>query len=269
MADVKISQLPQTQSLSPSDILPAVANGVTSKVTFQDLANSISQVSSSISASYALTASYLSNYIEPFPYTGSAQITGSLSVVGQVSVTQDISASSALFTGAIVAQTLVVQTITSSVIYSSGSNTFGDDLTDVQQFTGSVRITGSLSLAGGVASLTSSWAERSISASYAITASIADYSRIQESQYRFQNITVIDQDVWLNSGSIVKVVTSSGVSTAEYSINGGSYTAFSFTGDTWTGNIPVVPKDTLAWRITYRSGFTTGALVVVSNIIVN
>lgn len=34
------------------------------------------------SASYALTASYLDNYIPPFPYTGSAQITGSLGVIG-------------------------------------------------------------------------------------------------------------------------------------------------------------------------------------------
>jgi hypothetical protein len=33
-------------------------------------------------ASYALTASYLDNYLPPFPYTGSAQITGSLGVTG-------------------------------------------------------------------------------------------------------------------------------------------------------------------------------------------
>lgn len=213
MADVKISQLPEATSLSPSDVLPSVASSVTSKITVQNLAGTLPQVSSSVSASYALTASYALNggggSTPPFPYTGSALITGSLTVTGSVSSTGG-------FTGSL----------------------FG----------------------------TSSFAT---TASYTITASVANYSRIQESQYRFQNITVIDQDVWLNSGSIVKVVTSSGVSTAEYSINGGSYTAFSFTGDTWTGSIPVVPKDTLAWRITYRSGFTTGALVVVSNIILN
>jgi hypothetical protein len=37
-----------------------------------------------ISSSYALTASYLSNYIAPFPFTGSAQITGSLGVTGSI-----------------------------------------------------------------------------------------------------------------------------------------------------------------------------------------
>jgi hypothetical protein len=38
------------------------------------------------SSSYALTASYLDNYIPPFPFTGSARITGSLSVTGSFSV---------------------------------------------------------------------------------------------------------------------------------------------------------------------------------------
>jgi hypothetical protein len=47
-------------------------------------------------------------------------------------------------TGTIIAQTLNVQQVTSSVVYSSGSNVFGNQLTDVQQMTGSVRITGSL-----------------------------------------------------------------------------------------------------------------------------
>jgi hypothetical protein len=39
------------------------------------------------SASYALTASYLDNYIPPFPFTGSARITGSLTVTGSVQIT--------------------------------------------------------------------------------------------------------------------------------------------------------------------------------------
>ena len=37
-----------------------------------------------ISSSFALTASYLNNYIPPFPFTGSAQITGSLGVTGSI-----------------------------------------------------------------------------------------------------------------------------------------------------------------------------------------
>jgi hypothetical protein len=48
--------------------------------------------------------------------------------------------------GTLTATTLVVQTITSSVVYSSGSNVFGNSLSNTQVMTGSVGITGSLTL---------------------------------------------------------------------------------------------------------------------------
>jgi hypothetical protein len=48
--------------------------------------------------------------------------------------------------GTITAQTLIVQTVTSSVLYTSGSNIFGDSVVDTHDFTGSVRITGSFRL---------------------------------------------------------------------------------------------------------------------------
>jgi hypothetical protein len=46
-------------------------------------------------------------------------------------------------TGQIIAQSLNVQQVTSSIVYSSGSNRFGNLTSDVQQFTGSLRVTGS------------------------------------------------------------------------------------------------------------------------------
>jgi hypothetical protein len=49
-------------------------------------------------------------------------------------------------TGTITAQTLVVQTITSSIVNITGSNIFGSRLSDTQTFTGSVVITGSLTV---------------------------------------------------------------------------------------------------------------------------
>jgi hypothetical protein len=69
--------------------------------------------------------------------SGSTLITGSLNVSGAITTN-----------GTITAQTLVVQTITSSIVYSSGSNIFGNALTDTQTMTGSVNITGSLTLRG-------------------------------------------------------------------------------------------------------------------------
>jgi hypothetical protein len=45
--------------------------------------------------------------------------------------------------GEIVAQTLNVQQVTSSVVYSSGSNVFGNSVLNTQQFTGSLQVSGS------------------------------------------------------------------------------------------------------------------------------
>jgi len=55
---------------------------------------------------------------------------------------------SLIVTGQITAQSLNVSIISSSVIYSSGSNIFGCSLSNTQQFTGSVSMTGSLSVFG-------------------------------------------------------------------------------------------------------------------------
>lgn len=63
------------------------------------------------------------------------QLSGSLELTGSLTTS-----------GAIVAQTLVVQTITSSITQMTGSNIFGSSLTNRQQFTGSVTVTGSLAV---------------------------------------------------------------------------------------------------------------------------
>jgi hypothetical protein len=92
--------------------------------------------SSAISSSLAQTASYVLNAI-------SASQAATASSANTFVVRNDITASNALITGTITAQTLIVQTVTSSIVYSSGSNLFGSALTDTQTFTGSVNITGS------------------------------------------------------------------------------------------------------------------------------
>jgi hypothetical protein len=72
-----------------------------------------------------------------FATTGSNQFNGSQAVTGSLTVT-----------GQVVAQTLNVQQVTSSIVFSSGSNIFGNDLGNTQQFTGSVSVTGSLTVNG-------------------------------------------------------------------------------------------------------------------------
>ena len=72
-----------------------------------------------------------------FATMGSNQFNGNQAITGSLTTT-----------GTIVAQTLNVQQVTSSIVYSSGSNIFGNELGNTQQFTGSVGVTGSLTIAG-------------------------------------------------------------------------------------------------------------------------
>jgi hypothetical protein len=74
---------------------------------------------------------------------GNYATTGSNIFTGAQTVCANITS-----TGTIIAQTLNVQQVTSSIVYSSGSNIFGCDISNVQQMTGSVRITGSLNVIG-------------------------------------------------------------------------------------------------------------------------
>jgi hypothetical protein len=72
-----------------------------------------------------------------FATTGSNQFNGSQAITGSLTVT-----------GQVIAQTLNVQQVTSSIVYSSGSNIFGSSLSDTQQLTGSVSVTGSMNVNG-------------------------------------------------------------------------------------------------------------------------
>jgi hypothetical protein len=115
-----VGKIPTTASL---DLGELAINTVDGKIYFkQQDTGSVQRIleltttsGSMLSASYAQTASYSDRFI-----------------VG----------------GTLTAQTLIVQTVSSSIIYSSGSNTFGNSLANNQIFTGSVNITGSLTVNG-------------------------------------------------------------------------------------------------------------------------
>jgi hypothetical protein len=109
--------------------LTGVPSGIvsgSSQVTYSGLTGTPSGIVSGSAqiASFGIFATTGSN-----GFNGSQSITGSLTVTGQV-----------------VAQTLNVQQVTSSIIYSSGSNVFGNTLSNTQQFTGSVSVTGSFAV---------------------------------------------------------------------------------------------------------------------------
>jgi hypothetical protein len=77
MANVKISELPQTTRLQSTDLVASVSGSTTTKITVKNLADSLTQVSSSISASVATsaaTASYVNNLIQNVIISGSLNI---------------------------------------------------------------------------------------------------------------------------------------------------------------------------------------------------
>jgi hypothetical protein len=99
--------------------------------------------------------------------TGSLSVSGSVNISGSINIagggtisgtasiaTTALTASSAdnlLVRNTLTAQTLVVQTITSSVDYVTGSTRFGSIAANTHQFTGSMSVSGSVSAAGYVA----------------------------------------------------------------------------------------------------------------------
>ena len=122
-----ISGSSQVSYTGLSNIPVGIVSG-SSQVTYSGLTGIPSGIVSGSAqvASFGIFATTGSN-----GFNGSQSITGSLTVTGQV-----------------VAQTLNVQQVTSSIVYSSGSNVFGNTLGNTQQFTGSVSVTGSLTVGG-------------------------------------------------------------------------------------------------------------------------
>jgi hypothetical protein len=124
-----------------------VTGGITGTVTtasyvqYSNVANKPTLVSSSAQITYSgvsgkpegiVSSSVQVRGYNVFATTGSNQFNGSQSVTGSLTVT-----------GQVVAQTLNVQQVTSSIVYSSGSNIFGNSVSNTQQFTGSLQVSGS------------------------------------------------------------------------------------------------------------------------------
>ena len=95
--------------------------GFTTTGSFTTMSSSLSTRTTQIEQVYATTGSN--------SFRATQSITGSLTVTGQI-----------------IAQTINVQQVTSSIIYSSGSNVFGCDINSRQTFTGSFYQTGSIAV---------------------------------------------------------------------------------------------------------------------------
>ena len=129
--------------------------------------------------------------------------------------------------GTLTAQTLVVQTISSSIIYSSGSNTFGNSLANNQIFTGSVSITGSLTVNGR---------------NY-LTDSSSFSTRTLNLEQTSASVLLATASLYAATASLYAATASLYLVTASYKASSGSYTTTSsFQGytssiNTYTGSL--------------------------------
>ena len=124
---------------------PTLVSG-SSQISFTGITNKPTLVSGSSQITYSgivnkptgiVSSSAQVKEYNVFATTGSNQFNGNQSISGSLTVS-----------GQVVAQTLNVQQVTSSIVYSSGSNIFGNNSGNTHQFTGSVGVTGSLSVNG-------------------------------------------------------------------------------------------------------------------------
>ena len=118
-----------------------VSQGITGSLfgtsSWSQNAISSSYVLNAVSASYAATAALAPNYVL-------TSVTSSMNVLSSSFATTSSFADNFTVKGTLTAQTIVVQTITSSIDYITGSTRFGSLSTDTHVFTGSVKVTGSL-----------------------------------------------------------------------------------------------------------------------------
>jgi hypothetical protein len=97
------------------------------------------------STQFTLTSSFAAQTASFTAFTASQNIlNGTYATTGSNTFKNPQTINSNLtVTGSITAATLVVQTITSSIVYSSGSNVFGNASSNTQTFTGSLSVSGS------------------------------------------------------------------------------------------------------------------------------
>ena len=110
---------------------------ITGTTGYSTFSSSISSSIGDLSSSVATTTLGTKNRVDSIEAkTGSYATTGSNIFVGSQVITGSLTV-----TEQIIAQTLNVQQVTSSIVYSSGSNIFGNSLSNTQQFNGSLGVT--------------------------------------------------------------------------------------------------------------------------------
>ena len=239
---VNTGSLLTTASISNATTTFTKGDGSTFSITANNVVNADS-ASVATSASYALSSSYALNATT----ASFAQTIAS----GLSPTFANVTASNVLITGTASVNVLITNFVSSSIIYSSGSNQFGDASDDVQTLWGTVNVkTGPVLVTGSVTSTTgftgsllgtASYATQALSASYALNATSASYTpnAVTTASVSSNTITFTKGD-----GSTFPVTVNTGSAAATFPYTGsaiisGSLTvtgSFAVTGSV-TGNV--------------------------------
>jgi hypothetical protein len=188
-------------------------------------AQTASYVLQAVSASYAATASFVA---------GVSDGTASLAISSSYAATAS-SADNFLVRGTLTAQTINVQTITSSIDFVTGSTRFGTTTDNTHQFTGSVSISGSLGINGVDYNLTSaSFDTRILNTSSSLSTLSSSYLASSASfdtriNANSSSVAQLSGSYLADSSSFAARVTDNSASIAQLS---GSYLASSASFDT-------------------------------------
>ena len=199
-------------SYAIDDTSIAALNALTASTIYESVTASMS-VASAVSSSYALTASYALNggsggnadtaslvNTQSFnTYTASQESKGYATTGSNTFVDDQVFDRNITVTGTASINYLYASIVSQSIIYSSGSNTLGDNVNDVQTLVGTTNIIGTLRstdaiLTGSFKGDLTGTASMAISSAYAYSASNADtasYVNLENDTLAFQNRTGI------------------------------------------------------------------------------
>jgi hypothetical protein len=219
------------------------------------LSASISQIS--VTASRALqsnTASYVQNAASAsYALTSSFAISTANATSASYATFANTASSADNFNvrGTLTATTIIVQTITSSTDFVTGSTRFGSIITNTHQFTGSVNVSGSITVSGSV--INNLTASNATTASYILNAASASYalsaSNAQTASYILNAVTASYVQNAASASyalSASNAQTASFVATASWAINATNASTSSWATNvntaSWANNVTTASR---------------------------
>ena len=216
------------QEVITTNVLNTGSVTITGTLTAGSIVGSISASNGVVSGSSQVIGilSSLNSYTSSINvWSSSLATTGSNTFVGTQTFNNDITV-----LGAVNARQFNIGIISSSILYTSGSNKFGDTGDDTHQFTGSVQVTGSFYVNGsqvGIAPGPNTYdfnldPEAAGTVNYIVDSTENTYALAQTGSFdvKISNITrlsVSSSAMWVTTGSI----TSNYMHLAKYITNGG------------------------------------------------